>query len=290
MPIRIPAPAKLNLFLHITGKRADGFHLLESLTFFTEFGDSVEVSEASALSLTITGPFADNIEGDNLVLRAARLLQQQAGIKTGAAITLHKHIPVSAGLGGGSADAAATLIALQRLWKLSPDAATLHSIALQLGSDVPACLLGAPGWMTGTGDHVRALHLPQGAWLVLVNPLQPLLTATVFRNWKGSFTAPVTVPPGWENTASLAIWAAGQSNALEAPARALMPAIDEILASIAATGHCLLARMSGSGATCFGLYDNETSATKAATQLKASHPHWWVTATAMKGTPHGQAQ
>ncbi len=288
---RITAPAKLNLFLHVTGKRADGYHLLESLTAFTEFGDELDIAPAETVSLHITGNYAGLLQKeDNLVLRAARLLQAEAGIMAGAQITLHKNIPVGAGLGGGSADAAATLTALSQLWSLALPPATLHKIALQLGSDVPACLLGSPGWLTGTGDNVAPVAIPPGGWVVLANPGQPLLTADVFRARRGSFDALVTLPAQWENIPALAAWASAQGNALEAPALTLMPVIAEVLAALASTENCLLPRMSGSGATCFGLYAQQNHATAAAAAIRSAHPGWWLTVTPLKGAAHGQAQ
>ncbi len=285
----IIAPAKLNLFLHITGKRPGGFHLLESLTVFTEFGDGLEIHPAPGVSLNITGPFASSLEGSNLVLRAAELLQPHAKGQ-GANITLHKHIPVGAGLGGGSADAAATLRALHAFWDLNLTGRELHAMALQLGSDVPACLLDASGWVTGTGDTVTPIAIPHGGWVVLANPRTPLLTAHVFRACSGNFTPSIPQPHTLATTASLAAWAALQHNDLEAPAISLLPGIAYMLKAISQTESCLLSRMSGSGATCFGLYETKTHAHAAATQLHAAHPDWWVQATALKGTPHGQAQ
>lgn len=289
---RIPAPAKLNLFLHVTGRRADGYHLLESLTCLTGYADRLDIAPADTLELRITGPYAQAlpVAQDNLVLRAARLLQAQAhGAPRGASILLHKHIPVGAGLGGGSADAAAALDALARFWdmRLSPEAR--HAMALSLGSDVPACALGAPGWVTGTGDTVAPVAVP-GGWAVLVNPGLPLLTADVFRAFRAPFAASVAPPPPLPDIAALAAWAARQRNVLEDAALSLCPAIGDVLSALAATENCLLPRMSGSGATCFGLYAGAAQARAAAARIRAAHPGWWVQATDWKGTPHGQAQ
>jgi 4-diphosphocytidyl-2-C-methyl-D-erythritol kinase len=279
MPIRIPAPAKLNLFLHITGKRADGFHLLESLTAFTDFGDEVEVTQSDALSLALQGEFASQLhpgDNDNLVLRAARLYGQTA------AITLHKNIPVGAGLGGGSSDAAATIRALERLRHTPITDELRHAHALQLGSDVPACLLGRPGWLTGTGDHVTPVTLPHGGWVLLVNPRQPLLTADVYRAFTGAFSAALPQPGSWPSVAALAAWLQNQHNALETPAIARMPVIASLLAAITSTPGCLLSRMSGSGATCFGLYAGEPAARAAANAIATTHPAWWVKPAALQ--------
>jgi len=291
--LRITAPAKLNLFLHIIGKRADGYHMLESCTFFTAFGDALTITPADTVSLTITGNFAPQLAHDaneNLVLRAAHLLQARTGTKTGAAITLDKNIPIGAGLGGGSADAAAILSALETFWQCSLTPETRHSIALQLGSDVPACMLNQPAWVTGTGDHVQAIPFPSGGWVVLVNPGTPLLTADVFRATKAPFTPSIARPAPWPNTRALAQWANTQTNALEAPAIALMPSISHILTALQATENCLLHRMSGSGATCFGLYETQSGATIAAASIQTNNPGWWVIATPIQGATHGQTQ
>lgn len=288
--LHISAPAKLNLFLHITGKRADGYHLLESLFMFTEYGDELAFEPADDLSLRLTGSFAQPLasESENLVLRAAHLLQQETGCCKGACITLTKNLPIGAGLGGGSADAAAALRGLTRLWSLDVTTQTLHALALKLGADVPACLASSPGWVSGIGENIRPATLPEGGWVVLINPQKPLLTADVFRARSGDFNAPI-LPAHWPDIAALATWAAAQSNALEAPARSLMPEIGELLTALSRTP-CLLARMSGSGATCFGLYNNEPTARAAASALQAEYPGCWVIPTALKGAAHGQAQ
>ena len=291
-PFRITAPAKLNLFLHITGHRPDGYHLLESLTVFTAFGDELEILPTDTLSLNFTGPFAATLESDgkeNLVLRAARSLQAKTTYRMGASLTLNKRIPIGAGLGGGSSDAAATIKGLEHLWRISYTPAARAHLAVSLGSDVLACLLDSPGWVTGIGDNVLPVNIPSGGWVILVNPGQPLLTQHVFRNYSQAFTVSVACPKAWDNIAALAAWAAAQHNALEPAAIALMPVIGPMLAAIAGTKNCLLSRMSGSGATCFGLYDNQADAENAATTLQADYANWWVKATQLKGTNHGKA-
>lgn len=271
--LRIAAPAKLNLFLHITGKRADGYHLLESLVAFTEFGDWLEIAPAESLEMSVTGPFAVSAGEDNLVLCAARSLQAEMGVTAGAHITLHKHIPVGAGLGGGSADAAAALRGLMQLWQVEAD---MSALALRLGADVPVCMLSRTAWMGGIGEQVAAVDMDAAVWAVLVNPRMPLLTADVFR----AFSAPFAVATG-EQAVSLD-GLRSQSNMLEVPAIKLLPVIGDMLAAIGATPDCLLARMSGSGATCFGLYGNEAGAIRAAQQLQQEHPQWWCVASALR--------
>ncbi len=270
------APAKLNLMLHITGKRPDGYHLLDSMVAFVEHGDRLMFQPAEKLSLNITGKFAGNLSGDNLIMRAARILQQTTGCDKGAAIILDKQIPVGAGLGGGSSDAAAALRGLLRLWELTMDDGALHGLALSLGSDVPVCLARRLAVIRGIGDEITPVEYPLPYTAVLVNPGVPLLTADVYRRFSGSFSP-----------------AAGDTdffrghNALEAPAMALCPAIGDVLAALRATENCALARMSGSGATCFGLYATADDATRAASRIQDNHPGWWTVATSFSRNSHG---
>jgi 4-diphosphocytidyl-2-C-methyl-D-erythritol kinase len=274
------APAKVNLYLHVTGRRTDGYHLLDSLVVFAGVGDRLSFAPADQLSLTLTGPSAAHlaVEPDNIVLRAARLLAEQLGRPANVAITLEKNLPVAAGIGGGSADAAATLHGLQELWQIELDAATLGRIGLALGADLPVCLAGRPTQMAGIGEELSpAVALP-AAWLVLVNPRLALSTPAVFKARQGDFSpaAPLTAPP--ETAAQLAELLALRQNDLAPPALALEPAVGQMLDAIAATEQCLLARMSGSGATCFGLYGSAIAAQQAAAALQKNHPGWWVAA------------
>lgn len=278
-PIRIAAPAKINLFLHVTGKRADGYHLIESLAAFTTFGDVLDIVPAETLSLDITGQFAASLSAqDNLVLKAAKLFRGGRG----AQITLQKNIPVGAGLGGGSSDAAATLVGLAKLWKQP-----IPDTVLQLGADVPACLARAPSWVSGIGEQVTPVSIKTGGWALLANPRVPLLTADVYKRFAGDFSSPSAMPGGIDTFDALIAFIENKSNALEAPALALLPVIGDILSAIRATEGCRLARMSGSGATCFGLYENEKAARQAAQQLQRAHPKWWCMATALMEDTHG---
>ena len=278
--LRIFAPAKLNLFLHITGRRADGYHLLESLVAFTAFGDTVELEPADSLSLDITGPFAGAWVNDenNLVIRAAKLLQAHAKTAQGAHIALQKNIPVGAGLGGGSADAAAALRGLKQMWRVEIDDASLRKLALQLGSDVPVCLAPQASWVAGIGEKIMSINLHAKLWAVLANPGVPLATADVYRNFSGTFSASCDKPQNINSTAALVDFLQSKRNDLEHPAKALLPVIGEVLAALRTTTGCLLARMSGSGATCFGLYNEEKEAKKAAEILRGDHPGWWCVA------------
>ena len=274
----VTAPGKINLYLHVTGRRPDGYHELDSLVAFAGVGDRVAVSPADALSLDLTGPFAEALaaDPDNLVLRAARLLARAGGIEPRAAIALEKNLPVAAGLGGGSADAAAALRALARLWNLAIAADDVAALALELGADVPVCLAGRAAFVGGIGEDLAPPPRLPPAHIVLVNPGVALSTATVFGELGGVFTGPGRFAEAPADAASLARALAALSNDLEAPARRLCPEVDQALAALAAEPGCLLARMSGSGATCFGLFANAGHGAAAAGRIGAVHSGWWV--------------
>ena len=264
------APAKVNLALHVTGRRADGYHLLDSLVVFAGVGDMVSAAPAADVSLSITGPqsAALTVAHDNLVLRAARLM-------TGAfRLTLDKHLPVASGIGGGSADAAATLRLMARLsgHPLPPAAEVLR-----LGADVPVCLAGQPVRMTGIGEGLHPLTHPlPPAWLVLVNPGQAVSTPEVFRALDRRDNAPMQALPRLRDAAELAAWVAMQRNDMEHAATRLLPVIAEVRRALSSQPGCLLSRMSGSGATCFGLFADPLSANAAARAISAAQPGWWV--------------
>lgn len=264
------APAKVNLTLHVTGRRADGYHLLDSLVVFAGVGDRVSASLADEASLVVTGPMAAGLsgEGDNLVLRAARLM----GVA--ARIGLEKVLPVSSGIGGGSADAAATLRLLARLsGRALPGAAEV----LALGADVPVCLQGRAVRMTGIGEGLGAVPALPEAWLVLVNPGVGVSTPAVFKALARADNAPMPREvPKMRSAAELAAFLSMQRNDLEAPAMALQPVIGRVKAALSAQPGCRVARMSGSGATCFGLFDDPLAAHAAARTIRAAEPAWWV--------------
>lgn len=264
------APAKVNLTLHVTGRRADGYHLLDSLVVFAGVGDRVSADLSDALSLEVTGPMAAGLsgEGDNLVLRAARLM----GVP--ARIGLEKVLPVSSGIGGGSADAAATLRLLARL---SARAVPARAEVLALGADVPVCLAGRAVRMTGIGEVLGAVPGLPEAWLVLVNPGVAVATPAVFRGLARADNAPMPREvPKLRTAAELAAFVAMQRNDLEPPALVLQPVIGRVKAALAAQAGCMLARMSGSGATCFGLFADPLAASAAARAIRAAEPGWWV--------------
>ncbi len=263
-----PAPAKVNLTLHVTGRRADGYHLLDSLVAFVEVGDRISLTPAETLTMEVTGPEATHVPAgdDNLVLRAAGL----AGFV--GRIALEKRLPVASGLGGGSADAAAVLRAVARMGRTSPPEAVLS-----LGADVPVCLAGRPARMRGIGERLSGVPPLPAAGVLLVNPRVQVATAAVFAGLGRRSNAPMPeVLPPWRDVAALASWLARQRNDLEAPARDVAPAIATVLAALRATDGCRLARMTGSGATCFGLYATRAEAEIAATRMDRG---WWVAAT-----------
>jgi 4-diphosphocytidyl-2-C-methyl-D-erythritol kinase len=294
--LTLTAPAKLNLYLHITGRRADGYHLLDSLVAFATLADRLTVAPADEISLDVTGPFAGALgAGDNLVMAAARTLSERLGGGLGARLALEKNIPVSAGLGGGSADAAAALAGLAQLW--GGEDADLAEIALGLGADVPVSLAGQPAYMEGIGEVLTAAPALPAAGLVLVNPGVALETAAVFARFDeggaandsviGAPGPRIEAPPA--DSCALAAALAGAANDLTAAAAALAPEIGKALDVLAALPGCLLARMAGSGATCFALFGDEAAATNAAAALEVG-PGWWVWSGALAPPGHAIAR
>jgi 4-diphosphocytidyl-2-C-methyl-D-erythritol kinase len=276
------APAKLNAFLHIVGKRADGYHLLDSVVFFTEFGDTVRVKEADEWGFECIGPYAaalvDTPPEANLVMKAAHALAHHAKIDSKAYITLEKHIPVGAGIGGGSADAAATLRALCKLWQLHIPHAELLTIAVGIGADVPVCLEARTAWMRGIGELVTPVAVPFPYHVLLVNPNIPLPTPCVFAAYVGQHRAPLPLSdePSWEELLG------ATHNDLEGAAIECVPQVAEVLHWLRTYTRPVVARMSGSGATCFALYTNERDALQAQQQLSKEQPHWWSVATTVR--------
>lgn len=266
------APAKINLTLHVTGRRPDGYHELDSLVVFAGVGDTIGARRAEGLGLAIDGPFAAGLDpADNLVLKAARFLGA-----TDAALTLHKALPVASGIGGGSADAAATIRALCALeGRALPDAAA----TMALGADVPVCLDPRPRRMTGLGERLsEPLPMPH-AWLVLANPGVPVATPAVFAGLARPDNPPMPAAlPDFADAPSLARFIAAMRNDLEPAAAALAPPVALCRTALAAQPGCLVARMSGSGATCFGLFAGEAEAGRAQSALRRAHPGWWVEA------------
>ncbi|MBV9523434.1 MAG: 4-(cytidine 5'-diphospho)-2-C-methyl-D-erythritol kinase [Alphaproteobacteria bacterium] len=282
--MRVAAPAKINLYLHVLARRADGYHELDSLVAFADIADTVEVRAASGLSLAIEGPFGGALRdnpGDNLVLRAARRLAERAGIAADAALTLIKRLPVASGIGGGSSDAAATLRGLCRLWRLSVPDAALAELAGALGADVPVCLFGRPAWVGGVGSDIESAPELPPLGIVLANPAVALATPAVFQARRGAFSSSGRFAERPRDTDALIASLASRRNDLTEAAIGIVPEIAQVLQALQASPGMRLARMSGSGATCFALYQSREAARHAAAELAATRPGWWIAAGAL---------
>ena len=273
--VRERAPAKVNLDLLVTARRADGYHELDSLVVFADVADELTLTPADKLRLEVTGPFAGELPpaAQNIALRAAQLLARAAGRPDRVLIRLDKRLPVAAGIGGGSADAAAVLRGLRRLWAAPLDDAALAALGRELGADLPVCLHGRPARMRGVGERVEPCAALPALDLVLVNPRQPLATAAVFKALPAELRGiRAEEPPAGPALA----WLHRGRNDLEAPARRLLPVVGAVRAALAAAPGCTLARMSGSGPTCFGLFATVAAAETAARLIAAAYPAWWV--------------
>jgi 4-diphosphocytidyl-2-C-methyl-D-erythritol kinase len=270
------APAKLNLALHVRRRRDDGYHELETLFAFVAEGDTVTVARAGLAAFTVTGPFAGALgaDEDNLVTRAARLFEETVARVGPLAITLDKQLPVASGIGGGSADAAATLRALGRLSGRATDDPRLFAAAAQLGSDVPACLLGRTAIGGGRGEQLAAIDGLAGTPVLLVNPLVAVSTAAVFARWDGIDRGPL--PAG-----DAATIAAEGRNDLAVPAKQVAPVIGEVIDTLDTLPGTRLVRMSGSGATCFATFDDADTCSTAAASLRSAYPGWWCLETVL---------
>jgi 4-diphosphocytidyl-2-C-methyl-D-erythritol kinase len=279
--------AKVNLTLRVVGRRVDGFHDIESVVAFADCADRLSLVPGSKLALKTTGTLAQDCgeTADNLVLKAAQLLGERVPDLRVGSFTLDKVLPVAAGIGGGSADAAAALRLLAQLNGLALDDTRLLEVALLTGADVPVCLASCACDMTGVGETLLPLSLPKMP-CVLVNPRAPVATRAVFEGLglrNGELlvgAADVIHATAWpEPGASLEDWVealAAASNDLEAPAMRIQPVIGEVLSALSATDGAWLARMSGSGATCFAIYENTAEAQRAAQKIQLAHPQWWV--------------
>jgi 4-diphosphocytidyl-2-C-methyl-D-erythritol kinase len=275
------APAKINLALHVTGRRADGYHLLDSIAVFADIGDRVEILPADKMELSVEGPFAAHAPGDpsDLAWRAAEAFFQHTGLTRRAAIRVEKNIPAGAGLGGGSADAAAVLLGLDALFGTNLPAEELRALGLKLGADVPMCLAGNALRAGGIGEDISPLENFPPLPMVLVWPGKPVSTAEVFKALVRRNNSPVTDAPPKKSVAETAGWLGHCRNDLEPPALKIAPEIGEVLAALRASQGCLLARMSGSGSACFGIFAATVDAREAATTLQAARPEWWVATT-----------
>lgn len=272
--MKILAPAKLNLFLHITGRRPDGYHLLQSLFVFTAFGDDIVIEPTNELTLTIDGDFYKTLSSEpiekNLVYRAAELLRKKFHISKGARIHITKNIPVGAGLGGGSSDAAAVLKGLNILWDLQLSTEALCEIGLSLGADVPSCIVAKPTIISGIGEIIQPTTLPfTSSWVLLVNPNKPLSTQKVFQEYKKNNNPFSVVMDNTHDTKQY-------HNDLEPVAIHLLPEIQEILDQLSNQPGCIMARMSGSGPTCFALFMDSLPAEQAEKKLRMRFPTYWT--------------
>ncbi|SHO59666.1 4-diphosphocytidyl-2-C-methyl-D-erythritol kinase [Pseudoxanthobacter soli DSM 19599] len=285
------ARAKLNLALHVVGRRHDGYHDLDTVVAFPTVSDTLSAEPSRTLSLEVEGPFAAALDAgaDNLVIRAAEALRAATGCREGAAIRLVKRLPVASGIGGGSADAAAALRMLTRLWNLDLEDEALSAIAGPLGADVPMCLHSEPLRARGTGHDIERLPALPDAAVVLVNSRAMLATPAVFRTLglaAGDRDEARAVPDhsfAWRDAADLAAWLMETRNDLEPPARRLEPSIDGVLAALNAMPGALLARLSGSGATCFAVFADLGEARHAAAKIADARPEWWVESAPLSG-------
>lgn len=287
--VRVFAPAKVNLALHVTGQRADGYHLLDSLVGFASVGDWVTLDTGKKRGLSITGPEGKSLDPDvgmpNLVIRTAMEFWRKGMGPLG--LTLDKHLPVSSGIGGGSADAAATFRGM--LWlseqigkPLPMDLETMKRL-LRLGADVPMCLTCDPARVQGIGERIEPFPGLARLALVLVNPRVAVPTPDVFKALAQKDNSPLDALPDLADAAALVRWLARQRNDLEAPAITVAPQIAAVLRTLGGVTGCRLARMSGSGATCFGIFDSPEAAQSAAARLASLRPEWWVAATVLNG-------
>lgn len=281
------APAKINLYLHVTGKREDGYHLLDSMMAFADVGDSVTITPADRLSLAVTGHYAEHLQQEsyNIVLKAAELLAFKLAVQPNVAIHLKKELPVAAGLGGGSSDAATALLLLAKMWDAHITPEALTDIGLKLGADVPVCLKRQAAFVSGIGDTISIIDPFPTLNAVLVNPNVALSTAAVFNARQhvseiGQLSNSISMVHNGEthnfSQQSLLTYICERRNDLEPAAKGLAPVIHDCLEQIAQTEGCVFSRMSGSGSTCFGLYSDALAAEEAATALHQQFPDWWV--------------
>jgi 4-diphosphocytidyl-2-C-methyl-D-erythritol kinase len=279
------APAKINLALHVTGQRADGYHMLDSLVVFAGVGDMISARASTSLTLSVTGPFAQGVptDGRNLVLQAAELLRRLRKVKLGAHITLKKVLPHAAGIGSGSSDAAATLDLLSRLWKVDPLPMDDPDI-LGLGADVPVCRRApTPVRMAGIGEEMSVLPQLPACAMVLVNPGEAVPTAEVFGGLSSKTNPPLPTMPSDLDFDGFCRWLSSTRNDLQPPAESVAPGIAKALALLRRQPEVACAVMSGSGATCVGLVPDFGAAQKVARAIQVAEMGWWVAPAPMLG-------
>lgn len=284
--IKAIAPAKVNLTLHVTGQRADGYHLLDSLVVFAGVSDQLSATTAPALGISVSGPFSIGVPADerNLMMRAAQSLRTARGVSNGANLVLEKHLPHAAGIGSGSSDAAVTLAMLADLWGVEPLPATSAEVTA-LGADVPVCLRAPnPTRMSGIGDVLEPVPLLPSCAIVLVRPPVDVPTRSVFAGLANKNGTPMEPLPKGADFATFAAWLSRQRNDLQAPAEAIVPEIGQVLSKLRSLPAVSVAGMSGSGATCFGLVKDMATARHVARIIQVSHMEWWVAPAEVLGT------
>ncbi len=278
--IKVFAPAKVNLFLHITGKLSDGYHTLDSLVVFADIGDYITIEKSSEFSFHVKGEFAKDLQVDiqnNLVAKAAKSLAQISGNNPNVKITLDKNLPISSGIGGGSSDAASTIWGLQEFWSLAHDADYILPLMTKLGADVPVCQYCRPAIMRGIGDILSPAPIMQEVPIVLINPMISCATQDIFLLYDGEFKKGNAKLPKILNTVfDLVKFLEITDNDLFKPASKLIPEIGNVINALNAQNTCLFSRMSGSGASCFGLFENIKGAELAAEIICQENPDWWV--------------
>ena len=277
-PFSITAPAKINLCLHVVGRRRDNYHLISSLVVFLDVFDIVSATESPVLKLNLKGPFAKHLRsGDNnSVIRAAKGLQKLSGITKGAEITLTKNLPISAGIGGGSADSAATIKLLLELWGVNIAEKRIMQLGQSLGADVPICLTAKPAFVSGIGEKIKIIQRFPKIWVLLVNPGKGVLTKKIFNDFGRQYSEYLLMRSAPFSIRGLIQFLKTSNNDLTLLATRYVPEIKKILKDIGATKGCLISRMSGSGATCFGIFSDKQNVIKAKKTLLQSNPNYWV--------------
>jgi 4-diphosphocytidyl-2-C-methyl-D-erythritol kinase len=283
--LSILAPAKINLFLHVTAKRDDGMHLLDSLVAFADIGDELKIEPAAAFSFKVKGPFASSFaagehsgdaHSENIVVKAAHALACLTGRPLDVAITLHKNLPLASGIGGGSSDAAACIWGLMKLWSIPPQAPYLNDLLLTLGADVPVCFLCQSARMRGIGEDIESLANFPEVPILLVNPAISCSTADIFNAFEYAPHGLPEMPENFDDIYGLCEFLQLADNHLYDAALQKLPVLSDVITALQKTPNALISRMSGSGATCFALYETAQAAQHAAEEISLAHPEWWV--------------
>lgn len=279
------AAAKVNLYLHVTGKLDNGYHTLDSLITFADTGDKISVSPANEFTFEMNGRFADALKDEppenNLVVRAAKRIAQEVDGDLHVKITLTKNLPVAAGLGGGSSDAAATIRALLQHWKKSVNDEKLQALGAELGADIPVCMKVKTARVRGFGEILTPVKLNEPLYAVLIHPGKSCSTADIFGKYGGAYSQNADIPASIKDTGALLAALAKTRNDLENTAKKVVPEIGSALQAIGVQEGCVLARMSGSGATCFGLFTSRKMAENSAFVIQINNPKWWVKAVSL---------